>query len=115
MRQEPMNEQHTHHSRNKNEPALKEMKKTFRILRSPEVSDHACPDNAERVARNSDGHHQDDQGDSCPKALLDKVTKGDSQRDQRHQRTDATACFHDLKGVVWQHENVSFSQDRNSK
>src|SRR4030081_2256148 len=72
MRQQPVHGQHASHGRNKNEPALKEMKKTFRILRPPEVSNHTCPDHAQRVARDSDGQHQDDQSDSRPKTLLDE-------------------------------------------
>src|SRR6267378_6137622 len=114
MSQRPVHEYHASDGRNKNEPALKEMKKTFRILRPPEVSNDTCPNHAQGVARHCDGHHEDNQSDSRPKALLDKVTIGESQRDQRHQRTDATACLHDFEGVVRQDENVSFSQDRNS-
>src|SRR6266576_3595574 len=78
MRQQPAHEQHARHGRDKNEPALKEMKKTFRILRPPEISNDTCPNHAQGVARHCDGHHERDQSDSRPKALLDKVTIGDS-------------------------------------
>src|SRR5260221_14340077 len=74
LRQDPVDEQHARSGGNKNEPALEEMKETFRVLWPPNVGDHTCTDHAQCVAGNSDGHHQDDQKDSCPIAPLDEVT-----------------------------------------
>src|SRR5712664_1657096 len=85
MAQRPMYEQHARHSGNKNEPTLEKMKKTFRPLRPPGVSDYTRPDDAQRIARDSDGQHQGHKNDAGPEASLRKIPVGNNQRDQRHQ------------------------------
>ena len=89
------------------------MEQSFGAGATEVVGRHAGARDAQAVGEN--GHWNRGQGDhhANPGALVDEIAEHESQRKQRHQRSNAAARLGDFELGVRQDEDVAFAKNWN--
>ncbi len=108
--------QHENHDKckKKDDPARKLVEEAIRRFRSDPVRGHARTSHARAVGENRhrDGGSHDQRPN--PSARIHEIPVDQSQRDQRHERSDSAARLRDFERRVREHEQVAFAQDGNA-
>ena len=87
------------------------MEKTLGPLWPEHIRRDAGPKDTEAVTQHGHRNHKNRKGCTHPGAALCQISIGDRQRDQRHERADPAASFHNLQRVIGKDQQIAFAQN----